>query len=62
MTNRAAKIQAHRIASQRLVAPPTRAELAHVRGLDAEAELRILAALEELQAYHFDRAHLAVKR
>jgi hypothetical protein len=62
MTNRAAKIQAHRIASQRLIGPPTLAELARVRDLDPKTELRIQAALEELQAYHFDRAHLAVKR
>jgi hypothetical protein len=53
-------IQAHRIASQRLVAPPTTAELARVKGLDADTTQRIRAAL--VQAYHFDRAHLAVKR
>lgn len=60
MTQRAAKIQAHRIAAQRLVAPPTYAELG--RGLNAESIRRIRLALEEVQAYHFDRAHLAVKR
>jgi hypothetical protein len=62
VTSRAAMIQAHRIASQRLVAPPTKAELARVKGLDAEATRRIQLALEQLQASHFDRAHLAVKR
>jgi hypothetical protein len=62
MTHRAAMIQAHRIASQRLVAPPTTAELARVKGLDADTTQRIRAALETVQAYHFDRAHLAVKR
>jgi hypothetical protein len=62
MTQRAAKIQAHRIASQRLVAPPTDAELGRLRGMNAESIRRIRLALEEVQAYHFDRAHLAVKR
>lgn len=62
MNSRQAKVQAHRIASQRLVHPPTRTELLGFRVLTKEDKHQIALALEVLQASHYDHAHLSPKR
>lgn len=61
MTKRQAKIQAHRIASERLVAGPTLKELSRFRTpLTIKERRLIVVALEDLQAHHFALAHIVV--
>jgi hypothetical protein len=62
MNARQAMVQAHRIASQRLVHPPTLAELLGYRVLTVEDRHRIAMALEELQEREYYHAHLSPKR
>jgi hypothetical protein len=59
MNARLAMVQAHRIASQRLVHPPTRAELVGFRVLTADDKRRIAHALEVLQEKELRRARLS---